>query len=263
MARIPIGVRVWSAIVDRIPVAAAWRRGAPAPGVEVEDREADGPHGTLRLRIFRPLGESSGRPLVIVLPGDGSRASGWFPSTLARQLDAVVVTVRAPFDPGRPLAERVDTASAALRWIPAHAADWGASADRLGVVGDGPGADVLIVLARKNLDENGPHISRQVLISPGAGDAPAGSVRGLPTTLVQVGEHDPKLERTATRVDALKQAGVPTRIAEYPGAVTGWFRYPAVHRRVSQRALDDLVLFLRRGLNDENSFRVIPAWDLH
>ena len=263
MARIPLGVRVWSALVERIPAAGRWRRGALASGIGADDHETDGPHGTVRIRVFRPLAESSGRPLIVLLPGDGARASAWLPSTLARELDAVVATVRDPPGPTHPLSDRVDTGAAALRWITAHAAGWGASADRLGVVGDGPGADVVLLLAPRNRDEQGPHISRQVLISPGTDVPLPDNLRGLPTALVQVGEHDPRRDRTVVTVDALKGAGVPARVAEYPGATEGWFRYPTVHARVSGRALDDIVHFLRRGLNDENSFRVIPAWDLH
>lgn len=263
MARIPVGARLWDALTDSIPSISGWRRGGLAPGVGVQDREAEGPHGAISLRLYLPRSESVGRPLVILLPGDGATASAWLPSTLAGELDAAVVVVRSPFEPEHPFTERVDTASAAVRWIAAHAAGWGASADRLGVVGDGPGADVLFALAPRNRDESGPHISRQVLISPGPDGTLPENMRGLPTALVQVGEHDSALSVTTARVDALKKAGVPVRMAEYPAASSGWFRYPKVQKRLSRRALDDAVHFLRRGLNQETSFRVIPAWDLH
>ncbi|WP_227497258.1 alpha/beta hydrolase [Planctomonas psychrotolerans] len=233
------------------------------PGVGVEDRSAEGPHGEVLLRVFVPLKERIGRPLVVLFPADGSRTSGWLPSALARDLDAAVVLVRSPLEPGSALAERVDTAIAALRWAAAHAAGWNASADRLGVVGDGPGADIVEELTPRNRAESGPHISRQVLVSPTGRAHPPEFPAGLPTALILTGEHDPALSSTSDRVDALKRAGVPARMIEYPGAATGWFRYPKVSRRIAARGLDDVVRFLRRGLNEETSFRVIPAWDLH
>jgi acetyl esterase len=263
MARIPAGVRIWTALTERVPALSRWGRGSLAPGIGVEDRTTDGPHGEITLRVFRSRAERRGRPLVVLFPADGSRTSAWLPSALARDLDAVVVMVQNPLWAGSPLSERVDTGIAALRWITAHAAGWDASADRLGVVGDGPGADIVLDLTPRNRSESGPYIARQVLVSPSVESSMPDNPRGLPTALVLAGEHDPMVAAITDLVDALKRAGVPARMVEYPGATSGWFRFPRVQRSVSERALDDIVRFLRRGLNEESSFRVIPAWDLH
>ena len=263
MARIPIKVRLLSALGALSPGFIAGFRGGVAPDVDVDERSFPQPGGAVRMRVYTPKEYQPGRPLVVVFPADGAGTSPWLPSRIAARVNAAVVLVLEPLSPSLPPEQRLATAAAVIAWSKGHAAGWGAAGDHLGVVGDGPGADLLNALVPRNVAERGPFIARQVLVSPTDDVAPLDDAKGFPGTLVLVSEHDQALEVTSKRVDALKRAGVPARIVEYPGAANGWFRYPAIQRAISERALDDTVDFLRRGLREEDAFSVIPAWDLH
>jgi acetyl esterase len=264
MARIPIKVRLLSAFGALSPGFVAGFRGGLAPDVDVDERAFPQPGaGTVRMRVYTPRAYQPGRPLVVMFPADGPAASAWLPSRLAARLNAAVVLVLEPLSPSLPPEQRLATAAAVIEWSKGHAAGWGAAGDHLGLVGDGPGADLLNALVPRNVAERGPFISRQVLISPSDDVAPLDDATRFPGTLVLVSEHDQALETTSARVDALKRAGVPARIVEYSGAANGWFRYPGIQPGISERALNDIVAFLRRGLREEDAFSVIPAWDLH
>ncbi|MFD3444140.1 alpha/beta hydrolase [Microbacteriaceae bacterium 4G12] len=263
MARIPIKVRLLSALGALSPGFIAGFRGGIARDVDVDERSFPQPGGAVRMRVYTPKEYQPGRPLVVVFPADGAAASAWLPSRIAARLNAAVVHVLEPLSPSLPPEQRLATAAAAIAWSKGHAAGWGAAGDHLGVVGDGPGADLLNALMPRNVAERGPFVMRQVLVSPSDDVAPLDDATGFPGSLVLVSEHDQALDATTDRVDALKRAGVPARIVEYPGAANGWFRYPGLQPAISERALEDTVQFLRRGLREEDAFTVIPAWDLH
>jgi len=263
MARIPVKVRLLSALGALSPGFVAGFRGGVAAEVDVDERSFPQPGGAVRVRVYTPKTYQPGRPLVVVFPADGAATSAWLPSRIAARLHAAVVLVLEPLSPSLPPEQRLATAAAVITWSTGHAAGWGAAGDHLGLVGDGPGADLLNALVPRNVAERGPHIARQVLISPTDDVAPLVDGTGFPGTLVLVSEHDQAIDVTSKRVDALKRAGVPARIVEYAGAANGWFRYPGIQRAISERALNDTVDFLRRGLREEDAFSVIPAWDLH
>jgi acetyl esterase len=264
MARIPVKVRLLSALGALSPGFIAGFRGGPASDIDVDERSFPQPGAAaVRMRVFTPRTYQPGRPLVVVFPADGASASDWLASRIAARVNAAVVLVLEPLSPALPPEQRLATATAVIEWSTGHAAGWGAAGDHLGIVGDGPGADLLNALVPRNVALRGPFISRQVLVSPSDDAVPLADGTGFPGTLVLVSEHDQALEKTSARVDALKRAGVPARIVEYPGAANGWFRYPGIQPDISNRALDDTVDFLRRGLREEDAFSVIPAWDLH
>jgi acetyl esterase/lipase len=264
MARIPIKVRLLTVLGALSPGFVAGFRGGLDRDVDVDERAFPQPGaGTVRMRVYTPKAYQPGRPLVVVFPADGATASDWLPSRIAVRLNAAVVLVLEPLSPTLPPEQRLATATAVISWSTGHAAGWGAAGDHLGILGDGPGADLVNALVPRNVAARGPFISRQVLVSPSDDIAPLEDASGFPGTLVLVSEHDQALEATSARVDALKRAGVPARIVEYAGAANGWFRYPGIQPAISERALDETVDFLRRGLREEDAFSVIPAWDLH
>ncbi|MET0931775.1 MAG: alpha/beta hydrolase [Aeromicrobium sp.] len=75
----------------------------------------------------------------------------------------------------------------------------------------------------------------------------AASHAGLPKALIVTAEHDPLLDNGARYRDALSEAGVPVRYAEYTGAIHGFMSLPGVVP-VAKDALDDIVGFLREVL---------------
>ena len=70
-----------------------------------------------------------------------------------------------------PLAEakfptQFDENYAALEWVTAHAADFGADGSRIAVAGNSVGGDMTAALTLMAKDRNGPKISYQVLLIP-------------------------------------------------------------------------------------------------
>jgi acetyl esterase len=61
---------------------------------------------------------------------------------------------------------QMDQAYAALKWTVAHAAEFGADANRLAVAGNSVGGDMTAALTLMVKDRNGPKISYQVLLWP-------------------------------------------------------------------------------------------------
>ena len=72
----------------------------------------------------------------------------------------------------------------------------------------------------------------------------AASHAGLPKAFIVTAELDPLLDNGAHYRDALAEAGVPVRYAEYEGAIHGFMSLPGVVP-VGEPALDDIVAFLR------------------
>lgn len=75
----------------------------------------------------------------------------------------------------------------------------------------------------------------------------AASHAGLPKTFILTAELDPLKDNGSHYRDALVEAGVPVRFAEYPGALHGFISLPGAVP-VAQRALDEICDFLRQTL---------------
>jgi len=121
----------------------------PAVG-SVRDLAFDGPHGEVPVRAYRPS-EPSGRLLVVLHGG------GWVLGTLdsidgiCRELatrgDATVVSVDYRLAPEHEFPVAVDESVAAVSWAARNAADLGADADRIGVVGSSAGGGLAAAAA--------------------------------------------------------------------------------------------------------------------
>ncbi len=250
--------RLLGLAIRHVPAIARSMRGTPAAGTRVVRFPAGGQQGVpLDVAVWTPPGHdrsATGSPVLVVL----ARHDGdWLPSTLAKDLRAVVVTM-APDDDAQALA--------GLSWIASHAAGWNGTPERLGILGDGPGADRALRITALARDADGPAVLRLVLVSP-SGDVPSagsddrqGHGRDrLPDMLVHVGAADPRIDRVAEGVTALKAAGAKTRLVRIPRADQGWLAYPAADPALARRSLDEIVAYLRRGLTAERAFGVGPA----
>jgi hypothetical protein len=191
-------------------------------------------------------------PLIVVFSAE-PRSLAWISSSLASALPAVVVIAASLDHPA-------DTLAAAQ----AIAADLGADAGRVGIIGEGDAAAAALEAATVSAPTTSTSADRTVdrvaLISPHS--LPPDPAESTPPTLLQFTQGG----SSATEADAwerrVKQSGVAVRSIDYIAVGDGWVRYPRAIRG-SRRAHTDLLAFFRRGLGDDSTFHVIPGWDLH
>lgn len=126
----------------------------PAAGVTTLDRLAAGGQRDVPVRLYVPRGPApaGGRPLVVAVPGGrwvrgGVGASVWPCGRIATRVGAVVAHVGCRVAPEHPAPAAHLDAYAAAAWLAERAGQFGARADRLALLGDGPGATVAATVA--------------------------------------------------------------------------------------------------------------------
>jgi acetyl esterase len=141
----------------------------PPPVASAEDRVIAGPAGDQSIRIYTPVAPAP-RPLLVYFHG-----GGWVIGNLdivdkpcralAAATGGVVVSVEYRMAPEHRFPAAVEDCYAATRWAAEHAAELGADADRLVVIGDSAGGN-LATVACQLARQTGPKIAYQVLIYP-------------------------------------------------------------------------------------------------
>src|SRR3989442_386947 len=144
----------------------------PAPEIgAAKDLTADGPAGTIPVRLYRPKGvpTSTMLPALVFFHG-----GGWVigdietHDVLCRQLTAgagiSVVNVDYRLAPEHKFPAAVDDAWAATRWVAAHAAALGIDAGRLAVGGDSAGGNPPAVVALFARGHGAPSLAVHVLV---------------------------------------------------------------------------------------------------
>src|SRR3954454_5334083 len=122
-------------------------------GVEVRTASFPARHGELPLRIYVPQAWSrTPRPVVLNFHGGGfvlgsARQCDWSCSIVAKELDAVVVSVDYRLAPTHRYPAGLLDCYDALLWTAAHAADLGGDLARLGVMGDSAGGNLAAVVS--------------------------------------------------------------------------------------------------------------------
>ena len=143
----------------------------------VRELQADGPHGTVPLRLYRPLGSDEDTLLPVLVYFHGG---GWVigdldsHDTVCRELangsGCAVVAVDYRLAPEHRFPAAVDDSIAAACWIARNAASLALDATRLAVGGDSAGgnlAAVVALAARDNVAGAGDlKIAYQLLIYP-------------------------------------------------------------------------------------------------
>ena len=139
----------------------------------VKNVSAQGPHGPIPLRVYRPAGVADATRLPAYLFFHGG---GWVigdintHDVLCRQLTAAsgasVVSVDYRLAPEHKFPAAADDSWAATTWVVAHAAELGLDASRLAVGGDSAGGNLAAVVALMARDAGGPAIALQTLIYP-------------------------------------------------------------------------------------------------
>ncbi len=127
---------------------------APPEVALVRDLHADGPHGPVPLRLYRPLGSEAAAALPVLVYFHGG---GWVigdldsHDTACRELangaGCAVVAVDYRLAPEHRFPAAVDDSIAAACWIARHAASLGLDATRLAVGGDSAGGNLAAVVA--------------------------------------------------------------------------------------------------------------------
>ena len=144
-----------------------------APAVaECRDLSADGPHGAIALRLYRPLAAADGSLPVLVYFHGGGWTIGDLDThdVLCRQLangsGCAVVSVDYRMGPEHRFPAAVDDCLAATAWIASPASSLGLDPRRLAVGGDSAGGNLAAVVALLARDRAGPAIAWQLLIYP-------------------------------------------------------------------------------------------------
>ena len=147
----------------------------PQDVAEVRDLSADGPHGPIPLRMYRPTAEPGARLPVLVYYHGGGWVIGDLDThdTLCRELanasGVTVVAVDYRLAPEHRFPAAYDDALVATRWVLDHADELGIDATRLAVGGDSAGGNLAAVVCLAARDGfAGPlPIAFQLLIYPG------------------------------------------------------------------------------------------------
>src|SRR5262249_27354293 len=128
------------------------RKDAPLPEVaSVTDTKIDGAAGPIAARIYAT--ETKPAPTVVFFHGGGWVAGDLFTHdrqarNLARELDAVVLSVDYRQPPETPFPGAYEDCLAATRWANANIARLGADPARLAVAGDSAGGNLAAAVAQ-------------------------------------------------------------------------------------------------------------------
>lgn len=141
-------------------------------GVDVRSTSFEARHGDLPLRIYTPQAWSrTARPVVLNFHGGGfvlgsARQCDWSCSIVAKELDAIVVSVDYRLAPTHRYPAGLLDCFDALQWVAEHAPDLGGDPGRIGLMGDSAGGNLAAVIAIAARDESGPAVAHQALIYP-------------------------------------------------------------------------------------------------
>ncbi|WP_119292668.1 alpha/beta hydrolase [Azohydromonas sediminis] len=145
----------------------------PPPVASTQDLQADGPHGAIPLRVYRPAGTAPDAVLPVLVYFHGG---GWtigdldthdvLCRDLANGSGCAVVSVDYRLGPEHPFPAAVDDCVAATRWVRANAAALRVDARRLAVGGDSAGGNLAAVVCLALRDAGDALPAFQLLIYP-------------------------------------------------------------------------------------------------
>jgi acetyl esterase len=120
----------------------------------VEDRTIPGPRGAIPVRLYHPRSRCAPRPVLVYFHGGGfvvgSIAShDGLCRALAREADAIVVSVAYALAPEERFPAGVEDGLAATRWVIAEASSFGGDPRAVAVGGDSAGGNVAAVVAQQ------------------------------------------------------------------------------------------------------------------
>jgi acetyl esterase len=136
----------------------------------VEMREADGPAGKIRVRIYAPAGDAP-KPGLVFFHGGGFvvcdlESHDATCRELANGADCVVVSVEYRLAPEAKFPAAPEDCYAATQWVSREADELGIDVTRIAVAGDSAGGNLAAVVALMSRDRGGPSLIHQLLIYP-------------------------------------------------------------------------------------------------
>jgi acetyl esterase/lipase len=138
-----------------------------------EDRDIDGPGGSIPIRIYTPRGLASGEKLpVLVWFHGGGYVIGDLDThdsacrALANETDCIVVAVDYRLAPENKFPAAVEDCFAAFKWVIKNAATINADGARVAVGGDSAGGNLATVVSILARNAGLPNIVFQLLIYP-------------------------------------------------------------------------------------------------
>lgn len=145
--------------------------GKLAKGVLTEDRVIEQDGERVPVRIYRATAQAPGSPVVVYFHGGGWTLgaldhSDWLCSQVCLGVGAVVLSVDYRLAPLHRFPTAVLDSVAAVTWVAGHAAELGADATRIAVMGDSAGGNLAAVVCQLLRDRGGPPITHQSLIYP-------------------------------------------------------------------------------------------------
>lgn len=146
--------------------------GPQAAGVQITNLVCPGPDCELPLRLYQPsAGDAASRPLIVNFHGGGWVIGSLdqydsFCTHVAKQVDAVVLSVDYRLAPQHPFPAAPEDCYAALVWAAENAGEWGADPFRVGVMGDSAGGNLAAVVSLLARDRSGPTVRHQTLVYP-------------------------------------------------------------------------------------------------
>jgi acetyl esterase len=149
---------------------------AGEPGVTIQEMTYPGAAGPQKARIYLPAGISSAKPVLVFF-----RGGGWVianldiyeatPISLAKQLQAVVISIDYRMGPEHKFPAAHDDAIAAYRWVRTNASLWGGDVTRIAVAGESAGGNLAAYVAIAARDQGLPMPVHQLLVYPVASTA--------------------------------------------------------------------------------------------
>ena len=146
---------------------------APAEVAQVHELQAGGPHGSIPLRLYRPLGSAETETLPVLVYYHGG---GWTigdldtHDSLCRELangaGCAVISIDYRMGPEHRFPAAVDDCLAATRWVHANAEALHLDAARLAVGGDSAGGNLAAVISIAARESGDLPIAFQLLIYP-------------------------------------------------------------------------------------------------
>ncbi len=248
MVATPLGAQAPASQADPAPQAAAsytsiplWPNGAPGSAARRSEAEVGRDYWVRNVHepsliAFPAAPAHRNGAAVVVIPGGGHKLLVWtnegtkVATALNRMgVTAFVLKYRLANEPGSSYSvdgNAADDARRALRWVRAHAAQYGIDPARVGAMGFSAGGELVSLIADNPepagrpvvdaIDRQSARPDFQVLVFPGPRGIPATAINSAPPAFLVAGSLDPCCAApTVTLYEQLRKAGISAELHMY------------------------------------------------